>query len=333
MKKDLILDPVIEQMLKDYDNEQVEQIQDYLEHPQKLSVFMDFKVDYAFKFILGHKPILLKLINDILPVKVSNIEYLPNEIPVVSPKEKRAAFDVVCTASETGERFITEMQCLPDTDMDNRLLYYGCSLVHSQVKRGSDTYSVKPVYVLCVANYERNHGKDISPGQFFFGYQFREQAHPGDMFSDNLQYFFLELPRLKKIWDSLETNLERWCYLFGNLNTFVETPENPAGFDDVFEIARTEVLGGNELKKYVASMVDKYTIYTTTEYARREGHKEGVKEGMEKGIEKGREEGIAIGAKEKALEIAGKALAMGMPVEQVAELSGLPVEELKEALA
>ena len=113
--------------------------------------------------------------------------------------------------------------------------------------------------------------------------------------------------------------MERWCYLLGNLNTFVETPENPAGFDDVFEIARTEVLGGNELKKYVASMVDKYTIYTTTEYARREGHKEGVKEGMEKG------------AKEKALEIAGKALAMGMPVEQVAELSGLSVEELSNS--
>lgn len=178
MKTNLTLDPNIAQMLNAYGEEQSKKVQDYLDHPEKLSTFMDFKVDYAFKYILGHKPVLLKLINDILPVEVSDIEYLPNEIPVVSPKERRAAFDVICTAKATGEKFITEMQCLPDVDMDDRLLFYGCSLVHSQIERGAHTYRLNPVYVLCVANYDRKHVGLTDPAQFFYGYQLREQSQP-----------------------------------------------------------------------------------------------------------------------------------------------------------
>ena len=173
MKQQLTLDPVIEKQLQAYETELSSQIQDYLDHPEKLPKFMDFRVDYAFKYILGHKPVLLKLLNDVLPVEVADIEYLPNEIPVVSPKEKRAAFDVICKERHSGERFITEMQCLPDTDMDDRLLFYGSSLIHRQVERGSKTYMLKPVYVLCVADYERPHATSVGADQFFFHYSLR----------------------------------------------------------------------------------------------------------------------------------------------------------------
>lgn len=70
------------------------------------------------------------------------------------------------------------------------------------------------------------------------------------------------LPRLGKIWDSLETNLERWCYLFGNLNNFAEKPTDSAGFDDVFNLARTGELDGEGLKQYVSTMLNEYEKYT-----------------------------------------------------------------------
>ena len=149
-KNTLTLDPHIEsQMLEQFDI-QPEKVKPYLEHPERLSTFMDFRVDFAFKYILGHKPILLKLINDILPVQVEDIEYLSNEIPVMSIKEKRSTFDVICTSRGSGEKFIAEMQCIPDADMDDRLLFYGCSLVHSQIERGDDSYLLRPV--LCSAS-------------------------------------------------------------------------------------------------------------------------------------------------------------------------------------
>lgn len=309
MTNNLTLDPAIEQMLKDYKLEREDDVQDYLTHHKQVPRFMDLKVDYAFKYILGHKPVLLKLINDILPVEVSDVEYLPNEIPVVSPKEKRSVFDVICTARHTGERFLTEMQCIPDADMDNRLLYYGCSLVHKQVERGAQTYGLKPVYVLCVANYTREHADALDIGQFFFGYQLREQSNPSDVLSGNLQFFFLELPRLQKVWDSLETNTERWCYLFGNLNNFADVPEDPAGFDVVFNLARTDELKGEELRKYLTSMLDTYTVYTATEYARQKGE--------------------GIGEVKERQRIILSMLEQGVPLEQIAHLTSLSEEEVR----
>lgn len=104
--------------------------------------------------------------------------------------------------------------------------------------------------------------------------------------------------------------------MFGNLNNFAKVPDNPSGFDDVFVIARTDELDGSELKNYIISMVDRYTIYTTTEYARREGREEGRVEGRE-------EERTAMAQKLQAegIEKAVIARVTSLSPEQVEELS------------
>ena len=51
--------------------------------------------------------------------------------------------------------------------------------------------------------------------------------------------------------------------------------------------------------------------------------------GLEKGLAEGRAEGRAAGRAEAQLEMARKMLAAGMPVEQIAEFTGLSVEELQ----
>ena len=286
----LVLDPQIEDQLREQFDEQPDKVQSYIDHPEQLSTFMDLRVDFAFKYILGHKRILLKFINDILPVQVEDIEYLGNEIPVMSAKDKRATFDVICTARGTGEKFIAEMQCLPDVDMDDRLLFYGCSLVHSQIERGDESYLLRPVYVLCIADYIRHHSASVPKGQFFFSYQFQELSNAQDCLTENLRFFFLELPRLRNAWDSLETNRERWCYLFKNLNKFAEVPVNQAGFEDVFSIAQTGELEEKELRKYVTSMITEYDRKVIGEYFHKEGYDAGMVEGLAKGRTDGREE-------------------------------------------
>ena len=96
---------------------------------------MDLKNDFAFKYILGHERILIKLLNDVLQKDVVSIEYLPNEIQVVSEHEKRAIFDVLCK-NALGETFLVEMQSAARSDMDDRLMFYGCSLVRNLVGGG-----------------------------------------------------------------------------------------------------------------------------------------------------------------------------------------------------
>ena len=321
----LMLDPQIESQLREQFDEQPDKVQSYINHPERLSTFMDFRVDFAFKYILGHKRILLKLINDILPVQVEDIEYLGNEIPVMSTKEKRATVDVICTARGTGEKFIAEMQCLPDVDMDDRLLFYGCSLVHSQIERGDESYLLRPVYVLCIADYIRHHRVAIPKGQFFFSYLFRESSNTQDCLTEHLQFFFLELPRLRNAWDSLETNRERWCYLFKNLNKFAEVPANQAGFEELFSIAQTGELTEQELRKYVTSMVTEYDRKVIGEYF----HKEGYAVGMIEGLAKGRKDGLAEGRAKGKQETAAKLKKLGVPVETIAEATGLAVAEIE----
>ena len=327
-KYKLMLDPQVEGQLREQFDEQPDKVQSYIDHPERLSTFMDFRVDFAFKYILGHKRILLKLINDILPVQVEDIEYLGNEIPVMSVKEKRATFDVICTARGTGEKFIAEMQCLPDADMDDRLLFYGCSLVHSQIERGDESYLLRPVYVLCIADYIRQHDVTVPEEQFFFSYQFRELSNAQDCLTENLQFFFLELPRLQNVWDLLETNRERWCYLFKNLNKFAEVPANQAGFEDVFSIAQTGELTEKELKKYVTSMVTEYDRKVIGDYFHKEGYAAGMVEGLAKGRKDGIAEGRAEGLAEGKQEAAAKFKKLGVSIEIIAEATGLTLEEI-----
>ena len=107
--------------------------------------------------------------------------------------------------------------------------------------------------------------------------------------------------------------LTRFCIIgmkkVGILNNFAELSKDPAGFEDVFALAKTGGLDGTELKKYVFSMLDEYTIYTTTEYARQEGYKEG----MEKGV----------------VQVARNLLAMDAPLETITQATGLSPETIQ----
>ena len=274
-KKHLQLDPAIAKSLPGTE-EHKRRVQWYLDHPEELSRFMDMKVDFAFKYILGHKEILLKLLNDFLPIEVADIEYRPNELPVKSDKDKRSEFDVLCTERHTGEKFLCEMQQIEDTDMDDRLMFYGCSLINAQIERGNPEYFLKPVYVICISNYLRKHEEPVPENKILFNYRMRE-PQMNENFSNRLNFYILELPRLQKVWETLETNVERWCYMFNNLSTFAEeVPADSEYFDDLYEVARTGGLNQVELQSYVDSMVTEYDKRVIGNYF--------LKEGMEKTI-------------------------------------------------
>ena len=218
------------------------------------------------------------------------------------------------------------MQRLQDSDMDDRLLFYGCSLVHRQVERRSRTYLLSPVYVICVADYERTHPASVPADDFLFGYRLREDKWQDDVLSDKLQFYYLELPRLKKRWDATETNAERWCYLFRNLATFAKVPSNASGFEPIFEIARTGEMDGNELKRYLSTMVTEYDKLVIGEFHHKEGMKEGLEKGLKKGIEIGREAGKAETQRELVLRMREK----GMDEETIADLVGLSLEKIRD---
>ena len=83
------------------------------------------------------------------------------------------------------------------------------------------------------------------------------------------------------------------------------------------DVARINNMNDEERKSYFSSSID-------------DNEREDIaKANFDYGKEEGRAEGIAEGEAAKAKAIAKKLLAMGLSVEQVAEGTGLSVEEVK----
>lgn len=62
------------------------------------------------------------------------------------------------------------------------------------------------------------------------------------------------------------------------------------------------------------------------EEGREEGRKEGLKEGRKKGIEEGRKEGL----KEGRADVARNLLSIGMPLEDIAKVTGLEIKDIEQ---
>ena len=291
-----------------------------------LPLFMDPTVDWAFKFIFSHDEVLRKLLNDLLPVDVGDIEYLPNEIPVQSEKDKRSVFDVICKDRKTGEEFIVEMQSHGDSDMDNRLLFYGSAVIYNQIRRGDLSYQLRPVYVVCLANYQREHTA-TPDDKIFFRYTLREME-TNEPYGNQLMICRLELLRLRKQAARCEGNIEKWAYYLKKMPTFAEKPEDEA-FAPFFEAADLSQLPDKDKQDYYLAMKTEYEMRVATEYSFSEGMKKGYNVGIEKGIEKGMEQGISVGIEQGKADMARALLARGVDRSIVSAASGISEEELE----
>ena len=66
--------------------------------------------------------------------------------------------------------------------------------------------------------------------------------------------------------------------------------------------------------------------------AEEKGMKKGIQKGIEQGIEKGIEQGIEQGKKERDREIVEAMLSKGLPLQEIADLTGIHIEELKKGM-
>ena len=267
--------------------------------------WMDLRVDWAFKRIFGQKKHLQKIIKDLLDINIDVIEYDPNELIVDSPIDKRSVFDVICRNKDTEEVFVLEMQNTYESDMPDRLFYYGGSLIHNQVHVGDEVYVVKSVLVCCIAGYYVPHNTSVPKGKVFFDYRMRE-SETGEVFDgDKLRICFLELNRFEQYLDKDYDLKKQWCWIFNNLSIFAERPTNlDSSFDDLIEDARIQKLTSMDRKDYMEALQisdrDRKVIY--------EG-------GIIVGKQQGREE--------KGLEIALNLISMGLSNADISKATGL----------
>jgi predicted transposase/invertase (TIGR01784 family) len=119
-----------------------------------------------------------------------------------------------------------------------------------------------------------------------------------------LNFIFVELPKFKKPVEALETNVDRWLFCLKNLSRLNSRPTEVQGklFEKLFKAAEIKKLTATDMETYNKSILEYQDVRDAVDYAK----------------------------EEKSVEIARKCFQKRMSLEEIAELTGLSAEQLKE---
>ena len=128
--------------------------------------------DETFKIVIGapgNEPLIIKLIEMLIPdKKIVELTNLDKENHGLVFSDKNTTFDLMCE-SETGERFIVEMQFKGHKTFKERMLVYSTYPVRMQMDKrlralegspdGQDRmdYSLHPIYIISLLNFSLTH--------------------------------------------------------------------------------------------------------------------------------------------------------------------------------
>ena len=124
------------------------------------------------------------------------------------------------------------------------------------------------------------------------------------IFYDKLEFIYVEIAKFDKTLDELETLYDKWLYALKNLYKLTQRPKELCDkvFDRLFEEAEIAKFTPQEIREYEASKMAYRDIKNSIDTAKREGRIEAN------------------------IETAQRLLAMGLPTEQVAKATQLPLD-------
>ena len=286
--------------------------------------YLDPKADLTFKKVFGeHEDLVISLLNALLPLRadeeVIEVEYLPAELVPDNPLRKNSIVDVRC-ADAVGRQFIVEMQMVWSPEFLQRVLFNSAKAYVRQLDKGFDYSLLKPVYSLNLVN-------DIFEPQLPEYYHYFKLVHEEhtEKVIDGLHLVFVELPKFTPHSMSEKKMQVLWLRYLTEIKDGTE--KIPQELLDNAETGKAiSVLETSSYNDAQLASYDKFwdtisiekTLYNSGE---RKGREEGLMEGEAVGMEKGR-------AEEKR-KIASGMKQAGIPLETIAVITGLPLEEVK----
>jgi len=275
--------------------------------------YLDPKNDLTFKKVFGQHPHLLRsFLNALLPLpegsQIESLEYLPAELVPEIPVIKQSIVDVRCI-DNNGRQFIVEMQMHWTTAFMQRVLFNASKAYVRQLDRSYEYKALQPVYALSLVNDIFEPGKEA----YYHHYQIVNIEDTGKKL-EGLEFVFVELPKFKA-----SSITEKKLHLLW-LRFMTEIDENiaeaPAEFLENKEIMEAmENLHVSGFTKAELETYDKYWDTIRTEKTLHAGFYD---------------KGMAEGKAEEKREIARTALKMGMSIKEIAQLTGLSEEEIKD---
>ena len=297
--------------------------------------------DWSFKFIFGreeNKDILIEFLNDLLQGErvITDIRYLNNEQIPEQMDMRKVIYDILCE-TDTGEYIIVEMQNRWQEHFKDRALYYMSRSIVKQAEIGKDwNYKLTAVYGVFFINFLL----DKEPTEHFCKDIALIDKNTGKVFNNKFRQIYIELPRFIKTEKDCENFFECWIYNLVNMNKLerISFKDKKAIFDRLEQVVSQANLSPAEREKYETEWMIYNDYFNTIESAekkaaaegREEGREEGRAEGRAEGIVEGRAKGREQGRAEEKIENARKMKMKGFSVNDIADITGLSLEEIEK---
>ena len=167
-------------------------------------------------------------------------------------------------------------------------------------------------------------------------------------FSDKMRFIFLDLPAFTKDEETCETDFERWIYILKNMEILQRMPfkARKSVLEELERLSELAAFSKEDRERYDESVKIYRDNLATEQWALEMGEKKGLEKGLQEGILIGREEGIQIGQKrgiqigqkrgiqigreEGMLDAARGMKTKGYPLEDIAQITGLSMEEIQK---
>ena len=297
------------------------------------------RFDWAIKRLLRQKSnfvVLEGLLSTLLGENVIIVRILESEGNKEDSEDKFNRIDVLAENSK-GELVIIEVQNNRELDYFHRMLYGTSKAVTEYIHEGEKYGTIKKIYSVNIIYFDLGQGKDyVYHGKTQFkGIHFddilklstrqREQfvkQEAGDIFPE---YYVL---RVNEFDELAKTPLDEWIY-------FLKTGEidehaTAKGLPEAREKLRIDKLSPSEKGQYNAHMEALRYQKSVIETGWIEGHADGRAEGIAEGKAEGRAEGIAEGQNLEKRQIAANLKKQGLPIEIIANCTGLSPEEIAD---
>ena len=307
--------------------------------------------DWALKRLLRDKAnfdVLEGFLTTLLNTEIKIQKLLESEGNKEREDSKYNRVDLLAEDSE-GELLLIEVQGEAEFAYFQRMLFGASKLVTEYVNGGQNYNHVKKVYSINIVYFDLGQGDDV----VYHGKTEFRGIHNGkvlqlspymkqkfavkEVYQLYPEYFVLKVNDFNR-WSKVP--MDQWLY-------FLATSEIPddaiaPGLLEAREKLKVIQMSREEQLAYDRYMMDRAILRNTMTTAEEEGHfkgrvegrAEGLEEGRAKGLEEGRaeglEEGRAEGRAEGTLAVARKMKAKGKSLEEIAELTDLPVEDIME---
>ena len=276
-----------------------------------IAKLLDPKNDYVFKRIFGHsgnEEITKNLLQSIIPDKIDKIELDSNPITEKDLlDDKVGILDIKARLNGGNVNCDIEMQVVDQKDIEKRILFYWSKMYIQTIEAGEDYEKLKRCIVILITDYDLETLMKIP--EYTTKWKIREEKYPKLVLTNVLELYIISLNKAKNSTENQQEELYEWL-------KFINNPEEELGMenDEINKAKKVlEEISQDERERRLSELREKYRM--DQHAIMLAGYDKGLKAGIEQ-------------TEEKIFKIATNLLTLGMPIEQIVEVTGLTQEKI-----